>query len=244
MSSRKFAPAPAPATLDCVETVRPPWNGSDPVKYGLVASFNRPGGNLTGVNIRAIEIANKRVEFLSELVPQATTIAFLSAGAWFLAFEEQKSNMLEAARALGRQAIVLECRSGGDFEAVFATLVERGAGAFVVGVFPLFYELRNRNRILELAARHKTPGIYPHRMYVAAGGLMSYDAAVAAYREVGLNYVGRILRGARPAELPVQQATKFNLAINLVEHPDLDPSSKAAEDAVPFAVLVRQVSPL
>jgi putative tryptophan/tyrosine transport system substrate-binding protein len=148
-------------------------------------------------------------------VPQATTIALLSASAWFLAFEEQKSNMLEAARALGRQAIVLECRSGGDFEAVFATLVERGAGAFVVGVFPLFFELRNRDRILELAARHKIPGIYPHRMYVAAGGLMSYVADVAAYREVGLNYVGRILKGASPAELPVQQATKFNLAINL-----------------------------
>ena len=191
------------------------FGGPDPVRSGLVASFNRPGGNVTGVNIRAIEIANKRVQFLSELVPQATTIAYLSAGARFLAFEEQKNNMLEAAHALGRQAIVLECRSGDDFEAVFATLVERGAGAFVVGVFPLFYELRNRNKILELASRHKIPGIYPHRMYVAAGGLMSYDADVAAYREVGLNYVGRILRGAVPAELPVQQATKFSLAINL-----------------------------
>jgi putative ABC transport system substrate-binding protein len=190
-------------------------NGSDPVKYGLVTSLNRPGGNLTGVNIRASEIASKRVEFLSELVPQAMTIAFLSADSWFLAYEDQKSEMFSAARALGRQAIVLECRSGGDFEAVFATLVERGAGAFVVGVFPLFYELRNRQRILQLAARHRIPGIYPHRMYVAAGGLMSYDADGGAYREIGLNYVGRILKGARPADLPVQQSTKFNLAINL-----------------------------
>jgi putative tryptophan/tyrosine transport system substrate-binding protein len=200
----------ATATIPIVFT-----SGSDPVQIGLVASFNRPGGNLTGVNVRAIETANKRVQFLSELVPQATTIAFLSAGAEFMAFEEQKSNMLEAARALGRQAIILECRTTGDFEAVFATLVERGAGAFVVGVFPLFFQLRNRDRILELAARHKIPGIYPHRMYVAAGGLMSYAADVGAYREVGLNYVGRILKGARPAELPVQQATKFNLAFNL-----------------------------
>jgi putative ABC transport system substrate-binding protein len=190
-------------------------NGSDPVKYGLVASFNRPGGNLTGVNVRAVEIANKRVEFLTELVPQATTIALLSAGARFLAFEEQKSNMLEAARALGRHAIILECRSGDDFEVIFATLVDRGAGAFVVGVFPLFFELRNRDSILRLAARHKIPGIYPHRMYVAAGGLMSYAADEAVYREVGVNYVGRILKGARPVDLPVQQATKFNLAINL-----------------------------
>jgi putative tryptophan/tyrosine transport system substrate-binding protein len=200
----------ATATIPIVFT-----SGFDPVQLGLVASFNRPGGNLTGVNVRAIEIANKRVQFLSELVPQATTIAFLSADARFMAFEEQKSNMLEAARALGRQAIILECRSANDFEAVFATLIERGAGAFVVAVFPLFFQLRNRDKILELAARHKIPGIYPHRMYVAAGGLMSYAADVAAYREVGLNYVGRILKGARPAELPVQQATKFNLAINL-----------------------------
>jgi putative ABC transport system substrate-binding protein len=190
-------------------------NGADPVKYGLVASINRPGGNLTGINFRSIEIASKRVQFLSELVPQATTIAFLSGGAGLLAFEEQKSNMLAAARSLGRQATVLECRSGGDLEAAFATLVERGAGAFVVGVFPLFFELRNRDRILELAARHKIPGMYPHRMYSAAGGLMSYSADGAAYRDVGFNYVGRILKGARPADLPVQQAMKFNLAINL-----------------------------
>ncbi len=190
-------------------------NGSDPVKYGFVASFNRPGGNITGVSIRSTELASKRVELLSELVPQATTIAFLSGGAWLLAFEEQKSNMLAAARALGRAATVVECRSGDDFEKAFATMVERGAGAFVVGVFPLFYELRNRDRILELAARHKIPGIYPHAMYVAAGGLMSYAADGAAYRDVGLNYVGRILKGARPADLPVQQAGTFNLAINL-----------------------------
>src|SRR5215468_1721001 len=123
--------------------------GADPVQSGLVASFNRPGGNLTGINFRSIELTSKRVEFLSELVPQATTIAFLSGTASQLSFEEQKSNMLAAARALGRQVIVLECRSWGDFEAAFATMVERGAGAFVVSVFPVFFELRNRDRILE-----------------------------------------------------------------------------------------------
>jgi putative tryptophan/tyrosine transport system substrate-binding protein len=190
-------------------------NGSDPVKYGFVASLNRPGGNITGVNVRSTELANKRVEFLSELVPQATTIAFLSGGASLLAFEEQKSNMLAAAGALGRQATVLECGSGDDFERAFAAMVERGAGAFVVGTFPLFFELRNRDRIIALAARHKIPGVYPHGMYVAAGGLMSYAADGAIYRDVGLNYVGRILKGARPADLPVQQAGKFSLAINL-----------------------------
>jgi putative ABC transport system substrate-binding protein len=207
-------------------------NGSDPVKYGLVASFNRPGGNLTGVNLRATEIANKRVEMVSEIVPQATTIAFLSGGALMLAFEEQKSNMLAAARALGRQAIVLECRSAGDFETVFATMVERGAGAFVVGVFPLFYELRNRDRIIKLAAHHKIPGIYPHRMYAAVGGLMSYAAGGTAYREVGRDYVGRILKGAKPADLPVVQPSKFELVINLK-------TAKALGLEVPPSLLAR-----
>jgi putative ABC transport system substrate-binding protein len=111
--------------------------GGDPVKYGLVASFNRPGGNITGISIRAVEIASKRVQFLRELVPQATTITFLSGVAGSLAFEEQKSDMLAAARAFGLQAIVLECRRGGDFAATFATIVEHRAGAFIVGVFSL-----------------------------------------------------------------------------------------------------------
>jgi putative ABC transport system substrate-binding protein len=190
-------------------------NGSDPVKYGLVASFNRPGGNLTGVTFRSTEIASKRLDFLSELVPQATTVAYLSGDARSLTFEEQKSNMLAAARALRRQVIVLECRSESDFEAAFATMVERGAGAFIVGAFPLFYELRNRNRILALAAHHKIPAMYPHRVYPVAGGLMSYSTDAGAYREVGVNYVGRILKGTNPADLPVQQTAKFNLAINL-----------------------------
>ena len=189
--------------------------GADPVQSGLVASFNRPGGNLTGINFRSIELTSKRVEFLSELVPQATTIAFLSGTASQLSFEEQKSNMLAAARALGRQVIVLECRSWGDFEAAFATMVERGAGAFVVSVFPVFFELRNRDRILELAARHKIPGMYPHVMYAVAGGLMSFSPDGALYRQAGRDYVGRILKGARPADLPVQQADKFYLAINV-----------------------------
>jgi putative ABC transport system substrate-binding protein len=205
--------------------------GGDPVKYGLVASFNRPGGNITGISIRAVEIASKRVQFLRELVPQATTITFLSGVAGSLAFEEQKSDMLAAARAFGLQAIVLECRRGGDFAATFATIVEHRAGAFIVGVFSLFYELRIRDRIVELAAQHKIPGIYPHRMYVTAGGMMSYAAHEAVYREIGLNYVGRILKGASPADLPVQQAAKFNLAINLK-------TAKALGLTVPQTLLV------
>jgi len=205
--------------------------GSDPVKSGLVASFNRPGGNITGISIRSVEIASKRVQFVSELVPQVTTIAFLSGVAGAAEFEEQKSDVLAAAHAFGRQAIVLECRRGGDFAATFATMVEHGAGAFIVGVFSLFFELHIRDRILELAAHHKIPGIYPHRMYVAAGGMMSYAADEAVYREIGLNYVGRILKGTSPANLPVQQAAKFKLAINLK-------TAKALGLTVPQTLLV------
>jgi ABC-type uncharacterized transport system substrate-binding protein len=206
-------------------------NGGDPVKYGLVASFNRPGGNLTGFSFRSNELAGKRLEFLSELVPQATTIAFLSAPPSALAYEEQKTNMLEAGRSLGRTVMVLECRNESDFEIAFATLVDRGAGALILGTFPSFYELRNRDRILKLASHHQIPGMYPHRMYVTAGGLMSYGTGAGAYRQVGLDYVGRILKGARPADLPVRQSADFNLAINLK-------TAKALGLTVPSTLLV------
>jgi len=206
-------------------------NGSDPVKYGLVASLNRPGGNLTGVTFRSAELTSKRLEFLVELVPQATTVAYLTGNALALTFADEKSNFLAAASALRRHAIVLECRNEDDFEASFATMLERGAGAFVVGVFPLFYQLRSRDRILELAARHKIPGVYPHRMYPAAGGLMSYNTGAGSYREVGVNYVGRILKGAKPADLPVQQASKFSLVINLK-------TAKALDLKIPQTLLV------
>jgi ABC-type uncharacterized transport system substrate-binding protein len=205
---------------------------ADPVKYGLVASLNRPGGNLTGVSSIATEIASKRLDFLRELVPQATTIAYLAGGRRSLTFEEQTSNMLAAASSLGRQVIVLECRSERDFDAAFATLVERRAGALVVGAFPLFYDLRNRDTILELAAHHKIAAVYPHPAYVEAGGLMSYSAGTGIYRQLGVDYVGRILKGAKPAELPVQRPTKFLLVINLK-------TAKALGIEVPPTLLAR-----
>jgi putative ABC transport system substrate-binding protein len=189
--------------------------GVDPVKYGLVASFNRPGGNLTGVNFRSLELATKRIEFLSELVPQVTTIAFLAGGSRFLTFEEQTNDMHAAARALGRQIIVSECRSEQDFDSAFTGIVDQSAGALVVGAFPLFFDGRNGDKILQLATRHKNPAIYPIRTYVIAGGLMSYSTSIGLYRQLGLNYVGRILNGSKPADLPVEQASKFALSINL-----------------------------
>ena len=188
--------------------------GGDPVKYGLAASLNRPGGNVTGVTLITTELAGKRLGLLLEMVPQATTVAYLSGGPRLLKHENEASSILEAARALGRQVIVVEASRDRDFEAAFATIVQRQAGALIVGVVPLF--TYNSNRIVALAERHKIPTIYPFRVYALGGGLMSYGADLEGpLRQVGVDYVGRILKGAKPADLPVQQPTNFELILNL-----------------------------
>jgi ABC-type uncharacterized transport system substrate-binding protein len=187
----------------------------DPVKYGLVASLNRPGGNLTGVSFLTTEIVSKRLSILRELVPQATTIAFLAGDRRALTFEEQTSDVLAAASSLGRHVSVLEVRGAGEFDAAFSTLIESRAGALVVGAFPLFFNLRNRDTILKLAAHHKIPAIYPSRLFADAGGLISYGVGAGVFRQLAVDYVAPILKGAKPADLPVQQATKFALTINL-----------------------------
>jgi putative ABC transport system substrate-binding protein len=185
--------------------------GGDPVKNGLVASLNRPGGNVTGVTAINAELVSKWLSLVGDLVPQATTIAFLSGDASNIAYDDQKSQVLAAARALGRQVIILAAGSERDYEAVFKTLVQREAGALIVGAFAF----RNTNEILALASRYKIPTIYPRRDYVDGGGLMSYSADYAdAFRQAGI-YTGRILKGEKPADLPVVQATKFELLINL-----------------------------
>ena len=184
--------------------------GGDPVKYGLVASLNRPGGNITGVTTILNEVAGKRLDLLREVVPQATTVGYL--------VDNQAetphvltSDLLAAAHALGLHVIVLECRSDGDFEAAFATLVQRQPSALLVSAFPLAFN--NRTKILALATRHKIPTIYAQPLYVREGGLMSYYGLGGLY-EAGFYYVPRILKGAKPADLPVQQPTKFRLLIN------------------------------
>ncbi len=212
-------------------------NGGDPVKYGLVASLNRPGGNITGVTFLNQELAGKRLDLLCELLPHATTVAYLSAGSRSLVYEEQRSAILAAARALGRQVIVGDAESDREFEAAFTTFVDRGAVALVVGAFPLFSGFsgvpRNRDKILQLAAHHKIPAIYPGRADAVGGGLMSYGAdLVAAHWQLGAQYVGRILKGAKPADLPVQQPTKFELVINLK-------TAKALGLEIPRTLLVR-----
>ena len=185
--------------------------GGDPVKGGLVASLSHPGGNVTGVTAINSELVSKWLSLAGDLVPQATTVGFFSGDSSYLAYEDRKSQILAAARALGRQVIILETRSDLDYEAAFKTLVQREAGALIVAPSPF----RNTNEILALAARYKIPTIYPRRDYVEAGGLMSYAADYAdTFRQAGV-YTGRILAGAKPADLPVMLATKFELVINL-----------------------------
>ena len=188
----------------------------DPVKYGVVASLNRPGGNITGVNFPTGEVGGKRLDLLLELVPHATTIAYLSGPSRSAVFADLTTDMLAAAQALKRQIIVLEALRDLDFEAIFANLVQRRAEALVVGSYVTFLEPRILDEIVGLAARHKIPAIYPNRQYVDRGGLMSYGAdAFGAYRQLGAFYVGQILRGAKPADLPVQRTTRYVSAINL-----------------------------
>jgi putative ABC transport system substrate-binding protein len=185
----------------------------DPIEFGLVASLSRPGGNMTGVSLLSTELTGKRIDLLSKVAPSATTVAYLT-NPGVPHSEEQTSDLLAAARALGRQAIILEARSGPDIDVAFAILLERGAGALVVPPHTLF--IGNDRKIIDLAARHNIPAIYPGRGFVALGGLMSYAADfTAAVRQTGSHYAAQILRGAKPAELPVQQPTKFEFVINL-----------------------------
>ncbi len=142
--------------------------GVDPVKIGLVASLNRPGGNVTGLTYMANELAGKRLNFLHELAPSVTTVAYLAGGQQFASEQEDTSNLLAAAQALERKVIVLECRSDSDLDAALTTLAQRRAGALIVGLFPLAWN--NRRRIVALAARHKIPAIYPEVGFVHAGG--------------------------------------------------------------------------
>jgi putative ABC transport system substrate-binding protein len=186
--------------------------GDDPVALGLVASLARPGGNLTGVSSFTADLSPKRFELLSELVPQAGMIGLLvnpkNANADRIIREVQ-----EAARAKRVQLHTLKAAIEGEIDAAFATLVQLHAGALVIGADPFFNS--RRDQLVTLAARHRIPAIYTFREFAAVGGLISYGASLAAnYRQVGI-YTGKILNGAKPAELPVQQPTKFELLINL-----------------------------
>src|SRR4051794_3296777 len=185
---------------------------SDPVKSGLVASLNRPGGNVTGNAGLTIELDAKRLELLCELTPAGGAIgALINTRRPGVELEEQ--DLLAAARTAGRELVVLRTADGPSIEAAFAALAERRIRGILVGADALFNN--HRQQVLSLASRHAMAAVYPWREYVTAGGLASYGANLSeGYRLSGL-YVGRILKGEKPADLPVVQPTKFELAINL-----------------------------
>jgi putative ABC transport system substrate-binding protein len=186
--------------------------GGDPVAEGLVTSLSRPGGNVTGVSFLNTLLEAKRLSILHEVVPASATLALLVSPA-LISTAKQTEDAVEGARILGRKLLVLNADNEREIEAAFARLAALHAGALAVCASPLFS--RERKRIISLAARHSMPAIYESSEFVQAGGLMSYGASIAdAYRQAGI-YVGRILKGVRPDELPVLQSTRQELAINL-----------------------------
>jgi putative ABC transport system substrate-binding protein len=187
--------------------------GSDPVQLGFVASLNQPGGNLTGATMLAGELGPKRLELLHELVPTANVVGLLVNPANPTSAEPTTRDLLVAASTLGLQLHVLHASTERDFETVFANLVQLRAGGLVIGG-DVFFNTRSK-QLAALALRNTIPTVYQFPEFVAAGGLMSYGAnRTDDFRQIGL-YTGRILKGEKPADLPVQQATKVELIINL-----------------------------
>jgi ABC-type uncharacterized transport system substrate-binding protein len=187
-------------------------SGADPVREGLVASLNRPGGNATGVNILLSAMESKRLGLLREMVPNAAVIGVLLNPA-LPTFGDQVNDVQEAARAVGQQLHILRASNDEEIEAAFATAAEQRAGALLVAADPFMFS--RHERLVALAARYAIPAIYEVREYATAGGLMSYGVSLAdAYRQVGI-YTGRILKGEKPSDLPVQQPTKFELIVNV-----------------------------
>jgi ABC-type uncharacterized transport system substrate-binding protein len=187
-------------------------SAADPVKTGLVASLNRPGGNVTGVSLIASALDEKKLGLLHELVPKSSVIAGL-VNPNYPGARTQADDIQEAARHLGINAIALTAGTDDEIDAAFAAATRQGAGAMLVSSDPFFNS--RSGRFVAAAARHWIPVIYPQREYVGGGGLISYGPDFSdGYRNGGV-YVGKILRGAKPAELPVMQPTKFELVINL-----------------------------
>src|SRR5262245_3616917 len=205
-------PEPARAAQAATTTIPIVFqSGSDPVQDGLVKSFNRPGGNATGVHVFTTSLGPKRLEVLRELVPKVSVIAFLVNPSSQIR-EMQVKQVEDAARAIGQNIIVLHASDDSELDLAFATLVQRGAGALLMSA-DLFFQVR-RDRLVALAARYKVPVMYEWPEFVTAGGLISYSTLRSdSTLQMGI-YVGRILNGAKPADLPVIQSTKFELVIN------------------------------
>jgi putative tryptophan/tyrosine transport system substrate-binding protein len=202
----------------------------DPVAAGLVASFSRPGGNVTGVNIFTTELVPKRLQILHELVPDVTTVAMLVNPSTRAFVEYFVPAVADAAAKMGVQLRLLETRTERDFEPAFAKLAQLRAGALLVSTDPLFTD--RRNALVALAGRYAVPASYAWREFVVAGGLISYGASLAgAWRQAGI-YAGRILNGDKPADLPVMQPARFELVVNLKTVKDLG-------IAIPQSILAR-----
>ena len=203
--------------------------GGDPVKEGIVASLNRPGGNITGVAVPTTVLDAKRLELLNQLVPSSVAIAVLvnpTTGG----YETHVKDLHAAARTMGRKIHVLNASSEREIDVAFASLSQLRAGGLLVGADPLFNS--QRRQLVELTARQRIPAIFEWSEFVAAGGLMSYGSNIAnGYREMGV-YAGRILKGAKPADLPVLQAAKFELVVNMK-------TAKALGLTIPQSLLLR-----
>jgi putative tryptophan/tyrosine transport system substrate-binding protein len=219
-----FAVKAATSTIPIVFVV-----GIDPVESGLVASLNRPGGNITGVALISAELAGKRLDLLHELMPTAALVALLVDPSNPTS-DPQTRNLQDAARSLGLALHVLRASTASEIDAAFDAIIELRAGALVLGSGPFF--TNQRAQIVALAARHAMPAIYGSRLFPVAGGLMSYGADLAdSFRQAGV-YTGKILKGARPADLPVEQVVKIELVINLA-------TAKALGLTVPMTLLGR-----
>jgi putative ABC transport system substrate-binding protein len=224
------APAPAHAAKNATSTIPIVFvSGDDPVKDGLVASLARPGGNLTGVSFLTVELNPKRFELLSELLPQTKVIALL-VNPNFPAGQINIRDVHEAARAKGVQLHILKASTESEIDAAFAFIVQQQAGALVLSADPFF--ATRREQLVALAARHAVPAIYEFRTFATTGGLMSYGANIlAVYRQIGI-YTGKILKGAKPVDLPVVQPTAFELVINMK-------TAKALGLTIPPSILAR-----
>jgi putative ABC transport system substrate-binding protein len=205
---------PALAAKAATSTIPIVFNlGIDPVRAGLVAALNRPGGNITGIEVLTTELAGKRLDLLHELVPTAAVVALLVNPDNPFNYEEETRGVADVAHSLGLQLHTLRASTSSEIDAAFRTIMEFRAGGLVVSGDPLF--TNQRNQIMALAARHAVPAVYQYREFVAAGGLMSYGARLAdSYRHAGI-YTGRILKGDKPVDLPVEQVVTVELVINL-----------------------------
>jgi putative ABC transport system substrate-binding protein len=222
-TASSIAAKAAPSTIPIVFAV-----SQDPVRLGLIASLNRPGGNATGVNFFVTELGAKQLELLHELIPAAVRVGLLVNPA--LRLRAAIRDVTAAASAIGLQVDIVQASDSREIESVFGTLVRNRADALLVG--PDAFFVSRRLQLAILAARHAIPAVYNVREYVEAGGLMSYGTSVRdAYRQIGV-YAGRILKAAKPADLPVVQSSKFELVINL-------PNARALGLEIPPTLLAR-----